>query len=205
LLLPALLRQYGQIDKRLIAGAIVVFGAIVTLWAIPIWSAGLDDQSGFATYFSSWQTGSALFPALEQLVGMVFGWMALPADWAGVVARSLLALCLAIVALAVSVKPASTADDLLARASLVVAALVLLSPAQFPWYAVWFAPFLAFRPWTGFLLLTATLPLYYLDFYFIGREQPEMFSTWIVWIIWLPVWGALAVEAARKSNRQHAR
>jgi len=203
LLLPVLLRQYGQIDRRLIAGAIVVFGAIVTLWAIPIWSAGLDDQSGFATYFSSWQTGSALFPALERMVAVPLGWMALPADWTGLVARSLLALCLAIVALLVSMKPIADADDLLGRASLVVAALVLLSPAQFPWYAVWFAPFLAFRPWTGFLLLTATLPLYYLDFYFyfIGRDQPETFTTWIVWIIWLPVWAALAVEAARKSNR----
>lgn len=204
LLLPVLLRRYAQIDRRLMAGAIVVFGAIVTLWAIPILSAGLDERSGFVSYFSSWQTGSALFPALEQLAAMVFGWMALPADWAGLAARSLLGLCLAIIALAVSVKPIADADDLLGRAGLVVAALVLLSPAQFPWYAVWFAPFLAFRPWTGFLLLTATFPLYYLDFYFIGRDQPEMFSTWIVWIIWLPVWGALAVEAARTRNRRLA-
>ena len=85
-----------------------------------------------------------------------------------------------------------------------MAALVLLSPAQFPWYAVWFAPFLAFRPWTGFLLLTATFPLYYLDFYFIGRDQPEIFTGWIVWIIWLPVWCALAIEAVRKSDRRLA-
>jgi len=204
LLLPVLLRRYGQIDRRLIAGAIVVFGAIVTFWAIPIWWGGLDDQSGFVSYFSSWQTGSALFPALEHLVSMPLSWMALPADWAGLAARSLLALCLVIVALLVSVKPAANADDLLARASMVVAALVLLAPAQFPWYAVWFAPFLAFRPWAGFLLLTATLPLYYLDFYFIGRDRPEIFTGWIVWIIWLPVWGALAVEAARKSNRRLA-
>jgi len=201
LLLPVLLRRCAQIDRRVMAGAIVAFGAIVTLWAIPLLSDGLGDRSGFVSYFSSWQTGSALFPALERLVASVFGWMSLSADWAALVARGLLALCVAIIALAVSLKPVADADDLLGRASLVVAALVLLSPAQFPWYAVWFAPFLAFRPWTGFLLLTATLPLYYLDFYFIGRDQPEMFSSWIVWIIWLPVWGALAVEAARKSNR----
>jgi hypothetical protein len=41
------------------------------------------------------------------------------------------------------------------RASLMVAALVLLSPAQFPWYVVWFAPFLAFRPCLGLIARSA--------------------------------------------------
>jgi alpha-1,6-mannosyltransferase len=130
--------------------------------------------------------------------------MALPAEWGALVARMIAGLCLAIVALLVSRKPIADADDLLARASLVAAALVLLSPAQFPWYAIWFAPFLAFRPWTGFLLLTATFPLYYLDFYFIGRDRPEIFTGWIVWAIWLPVWVALAAEGFRKSDRRLA-
>jgi alpha-1,6-mannosyltransferase len=103
----------------------------------------------------------------------------------------------------VSLKPIENADDLLGRASLVIAALVLLSPAQFPWYAVWFAPFLAFRPWTGFLLLVATLPLYYLDFYFITHGRAEIFPDVVVWIIWIPVWVALAAEAARE-RRQSA-
>jgi alpha-1,6-mannosyltransferase len=203
-LLPVLLRQYRQIDARLCVGAIAMFGATVTLWAIPLLSGGLDQQSGFLSYFSSWQTGSALFPALERIVAVALGWMALPAEWGALVARMIAGLCLAIVALLVSRKPIADADDLLARASLVAAALVLLSPAQFPWYAIWFAPFLAFRPWTGFLLLTATFPLYYLDFYFIGRDRPEIFTGWIVWAIWLPVWVALAAEGFRKSDRRLA-
>jgi hypothetical protein len=105
----------------------------------------------------------------------------------------------------VSLKPVENADDLLGRASLVIAALVLLSPAQFPWYAVWFAPFLAFRPWTGFLLLAATLPLYYLDFYFITQDRAEIFPNVVVWIIWIPVWAALAVEAVRENKLRLAR
>jgi hypothetical protein len=197
LLLPLLLRARGAIVTRTLVGAIALFGAIVVLWAIPLWLGGLDQQSGFAAYFASWQTGSALFPVLERAVGLSLSWLALPPEMAGLVARGVIALCLAAIAFSVSLRPIENADDLLGRASLIVAALVLLSPAQFPWYAVWFAPFLAFRPWGGFLLLSATFPLYYLDFYFIGRFQPEVFTNAIVWIIWVPVWAALAFEAAR--------
>lgn len=201
LLLPLLVRWYGQADRRMFVNAAVLFAAIVAALAIPLWLGGLDRQSGFAAYFSTWQTGSALFPVLERAVAMPLSWLALPPEMAGLVARGLVALFLVTIALQVSRKPIENADDLLGRASLVVAALVLLSPAQFPWYAVWFAPFLAFRPWAGFLLLAATLPLYYLDFYFIGRGQPEIFTDVIVWIIWAPVWAALAFEIARNRSR----
>jgi len=104
-------------------------------------------------------------------------------------------------ACALSVRPIAGTDDLLGRASLLVAALVLLSPAQFPWYAVWFAPFLAFRPWGGFLILTATAPLYYLSFYFIAAGEPALFKHYVVWIIWIPVWTALLVEALGRRLR----
>ena len=53
---------------------------------------------------------------------------------------------------------------------------MLLSPAQYPWYYVWFAPFLAFRPWQGFLVLAATVPLYYAFFHLSARGQPEVFE-----------------------------
>jgi hypothetical protein len=109
-----------------------------------------------------------------------------------------------VLAVLVSLKPIETPDDLIGRASLMVGALVLLSPAQFPWYAIWFAPFLAFRPWSGFLLLTVTIPLYYTDFFFLSRDRPEIFENVVVWIIWVPVWAALAFEAARKIGRAAA-
>jgi hypothetical protein len=109
---------------------------------------------------------------------------------------------------ALATRPIGGTDDLLGRASAVVAALLLLAPAQFPWYAVWLAPFLAFRPWTGLLLLAATLPLYYLLFHFTARDQTATFETVVVWMIWVPVWVALASEAAlqlaRKASRRGA-
>jgi hypothetical protein len=198
LLLPLIVRG-RSFNARQCIYAIVVFGAILALLVIPIWLGGLDERSGFFVYFSSWQTNSALFPALEHAVATV-----LSPDTAGVVARGVVALCLVVLAVLVSLKPIETPDDLIGRASLMVGALVLLSPAQFPWYAIWFAPFLAFRPWSGFLLLTVTIPLYYTDFFFLSRDRPEIFENVVVWIIWVPVWAALAFEAARKIGRAAA-
>jgi hypothetical protein len=110
----------------------------------------------------------------------------------------MIALTLGVLALSPSFKPLRSADDIIGRASLIAAALVLLSPAQFPWYAVWFSPFLAFRPWTGFLVLTATAPLYYTSFHLAALGEPEVFKRYVVWIIWVPVWAALAFDAVRE-------
>lgn len=195
LLLPIVLRG-PFFDARQVICASMLFAAVLAFWGIPIWLGGLDEHSGFVAYLSSWQTNSAFFPALERALAT-----GLPPETAGLVARGVIAICLVVVAVQVSLKPVETPDDLIGRASLLVAALVLLSPAQFPWYAVWFAPFLAFRPWSGFLLLTATIPLYYAGFYFLSHGRLEIFESVVVWIIWVPVWAALALEATRKLHR----
>jgi hypothetical protein len=197
LLLPLVLRGSVR-DGRSLVYAILVFVLLVALWAAPVWFGGVDSNSGFVAYASSWQTNSALFPALERAANSTFALTGLPTDMAGTAARGLLAVILAGVALAIAVKPIESPDDLIGRAGLVVAALVLLSPAQFPWYAVWFAPFLPFRPWFGFLLLTATAPLYYLRFYFLAAHKPNVFDEIVVWIVWVPVWAALALEAVHR-------
>lgn len=197
LLLPLLVRA-RSFDARIFAGSILIFVALAALWVAPILLGGIDRSSGFVAYLSDWQTNSALFPTLESAIWAVLGWMKLPPEAAGSVARGMIALVLVALSLVLSLKPIKDADDLIGRASLVVAALVLLSPAQFPWYVVWFAPFLPFRPWFGFLLLTATVPLYYTSFYFLAQQRPEIFDGVIVWIIWIPVWAALALEAVQR-------
>lgn len=195
LLLPILLRT--QTWRRLI-GSLLIFGAFVALWVTPVLLGGLDRSSGFVAYLSDWQTNSALFPTFERAIRAVLGWLALAPETAGSVARGMILPALVALSLVLSLKPIKDADDLIGRASLVVAALVLSSPAQFPWYVIWFAPFLPFRPWFGFLLLTATAPFYYTSFYFLAQQKPEVFDGVIVWIIWIPVWAALALEAFQR-------
>jgi alpha-1,6-mannosyltransferase len=200
LLLPLLLRPLAA-KPRTLAVTLLVFGALVALLAMPVLLGGLDGNSGFAAYAARWQTSSAHFPALQSLYATLLVWLGLADASAGLMARMTIALTLGGLSCALGWKRMAGADDLIGRASLVVAALVLLSPAQFPWYAVWFAPFLAFRPWAGFLVLTATAPLYYMSFYLTAAGEPELFQRTVVWLIWLPVWAALAIEAIRYRTR----
>jgi hypothetical protein len=197
ILLPLVIRPLWPEWQRLVA-AVALFGVMAALWATPILLHGFDASSGFAAYLGSWQTSSAHFPALESGVSAALELAGLVHIEPGAIARISIATLLGGLALAISLKPLEGRVDLVNRASIVVAALVLLSPAQYPWYYVWFAPFLAFRPWYGFLILAATVPLYYSFFHFSARGQPEVFEDTVVWIIWAPVWAALVFEAAHK-------
>lgn len=197
LFLPLILRPLTE-QKRSLVAALVIFGGLILLWATPVLLGGLDADSGFAAYLAKWTTSSALFPVLERVMATLLNAVNLADAPSGWVTRIPIALVLGGLALALSIKPLRDANDLMGRASILVAALVLLSPAQFPWYAVWFAPFLAFRPWFGFLLLTVTVPLYYMYFYFAAVGEPQVFKQYVVWIIWVPVWAALILEAVRK-------
>ena len=201
LLLPLVLRPLVTQNRKL-AGAIMIFCGLILLWATPILLSGLDVNSGLTAYLTYWKTNSALFPAIEYAVATFFDAFDLTELAAGRVARVLIALALAGLAFVVGYRPLKNADDLMGRASFLVAALVLLSPAQFPWYTAWFAPFLAFRPWFGFLLLTATAPLYYMYFYFASADEPEVFRQYVVWLIWVPVWAALIFEVALRQRAE---
>jgi len=195
LLLPLILRSLGPRPRR-VALLLAVFCGLLAALAAPVFVGGGDASSGFVAYATQWQTNSALFLALERAAGVLLGAPGLPPASPGLVARLAIAIALGALAVMTSRRPIGGADDLVGRASLLVGALVLLSPTQFPWYAVWFAPFLAFRPWIGFLVLTVTAPLYYLFFYLAAHGETALVKELVVWIIWVPVWAALALEAA---------
>ena len=188
LLLPLIWRPLLGDWRRLgAAGGVFVPFAIVTLW--PQIAAGLDRQAGIVAYASSWSRNSALTPALEALARSAGG-----GAHAALAARGLIAVALAAAVVALAWRPVATLDDLMRRATLAVGALLLLLPAQYPWYSIWLAPLLAINPIPGFLLLPAVLPLYELYFYFAAREMPDVFNHYVVWAIWIPVWAMLLAD-----------
>ena len=212
---PALLAPllWRQILNRPIylAACVALLAAMAGLAALPPVIGGIDNTSGFVAYAQRWKTGSALFPQIEALTGWLFATVHLPANWVAISTRTALAGVYGLIILALVWRPVGAcrktgttapawsnntfgARDLMQRGAVATAALFLLSPSQFPWYSIWFAPFLCFLPSIGLMAITALIPLYYTAFYFIAIEQKDVFRNGIVWIIWLPLWSALLTE-----------
>ncbi len=200
LLLPLYLRAGLKTPKKLIAPVLVFLG-LITLMAMPVLVAGLDQKSGFVAYAQSWKTNSALFPALEALMQylstLLFKSIS-TSETGSVLARILIALALGIIALRAAWRRPDGAQDLARKTLLITTAMFLLSPAQFPWYGVWFIPFLAFLPLYGLALLVPALQVYYLSFYFAANEIEGLYPKLVIWLAWIPVWLVLAYEMASR-------
>lgn len=187
LLVPTLMR--GRFTSRsALYAAFGVGAALSALLLAPAVLTGFGGASGFVAYGSQWQANDLLFRWIQWVVRLMPG---LEADTAMIVARVLVAAAVCVVAVAINRRPADAPLDLCARAFVTIGALFLLSPTQFPWYYGWIAILLPVFPARGFLVLAATLPLYYAYFHFAARDQSEYFRHAIVWLIWLPCWALL--------------
>ena len=191
LLLPTVLRPLAARPWRLtlVLALVLVAGALM---AWPIVAGGLDRTAGVIAYGTQWRMNDGLFLALSWVAGLVAG-----ADGGDVAARLALMAAAGGIALAVCRRPAADAEEVTRRFLIVAAAVFLLSPAQFPWYALWFLPFLALRPHWSLLALTPLLALYDLRFALAIDGRVELFDHGIVWLEYLPVWGLLVWEWRR--------
>jgi len=189
LLAPLLLRKAGGLNRRFVLGGalfIVLTGAMLLPFVF-----AQEATSGLLAYARHWTTNSALFPVIEGAVAQALSAVGLDGlAWA--VSRGLVGAILFGLALWLARKPAGSAQDELRHVALLCGALVLLSPAQFPWYMTWMLPIMVFWPVVGLLAATAMTPLYYYSFHLIARGELALYTTWLVWLVWLPVWLLLA-------------
>jgi hypothetical protein len=167
---------------------------------VPVRAAALDSSSGFVVYAQRWEMNDALFMIVKWCARSVLGVVGSDPAAAQFVARIFVFVILAAGIAWLTRRNVTDPRDMCERWLLVVAAIFLLSPTQYPWYCVWLVPFLAIRPRFSLLLLTALLPLYYLRFYLNARDQAAIFDRGIVWVEYVPVWLLLMREwyAARR-------
>lgn len=199
LLAPLVLRPLIARPRQLAMALAVLFG-LSALLAWPVLSAGVDQSSGFIVYAQYWRNNSAHFGALEAALRWLTAGLELAPDMPGMAVRAGLAGLAAVLSLRIAWRPLRDGDDLMARAGLVTAALFLLSPSQFPWYAIWMLPFTVFRPRAGLTAVTVLIPVYYVSFHYVAIDDYDVFRDRIVWLIWIPVWSLLALEAWRSWN-----
>lgn len=197
LLLPLVLRSAWG-DARLLLGAAALFGAIALTLALPLLIAGLDQQAGLVAYATTWQRNTAIFMAFAWLLDQGLMAFHLTDLDAGRIARALVGVVMGALALGLAWSRPVSQCDLCRRFAILIAALFLLSPAQYPWYYTWLVPFLVFLPSPGLLLLTALLPLYYLRFGLEAMGMADAFDNYIVWLIYLPVLLVLLWEYASR-------
>ncbi len=186
-LVPVLLRPLFSEPRRLVLG-IFLLGAMVGLLFLPMLTAGGGESAGWWAYARQWEMNDALFKVLNWgvLAGLnVVG----PYSQAAPMVTRLVVVGLLVAFIIWQVRqPLGDGRDVSERCLLILAALFLLSPTQFPWYYVMLIPFLTLRPRWSLLLLTMLLPLYYLRFVFLARGQAAIFDYGIVWLEFLPVW-----------------
>lgn len=197
LLMAPLLATLRTRPRVLLASA-CVFAIVTAILFVPmVATRTLGGSSGLAAYSARWEMNDALF--------MIFPWtLDRVASLAGhemtrgelhrggkAIAACFLLLMVAGICrnLAASKAEDSERKRQIAESWLmIVTALFLLSPTQFPWYFTWFVPLVVLVPRRGLLLLTFTLPLYYLKFYLEARGQVQLFHHGVVWLEYLPVW-----------------
>jgi hypothetical protein len=200
ILLAPLILQAAAPDRKTAMSALALFTALTGILLAPLLSTFLAEASGLTAYATTWKTNSALYPALERGADALIKTLSLTHVSPPLLTRIVIALTLAGLSIAIARRKIENSQDLITRTAVVIGAMLLLSPAQYPWYYVHFAPFLAFGLSTGMLLLTATLPLYYMRFHFIAIEQISIYQDGIVWLIWLPAWIMIAYELIKKKK-----
>jgi hypothetical protein len=196
-LAPLVLAPLATDRPRLALAAATLASAIAAL-LLPVWLGGLDASSGFVAFAGHWSTNSAHFPALAAAFATLLGETTAHHAASERLARAVCALAVLAVALHLGVRRLRDPADAprqLARFYWTATAVVLLSPAQFPWYVLWVLPLAVARGGSGWLVATVTLPLYYAAFHLRLRGQAAVFDTHVVWLVWLPVWLAIARDA----------
>lgn len=183
LFLPVLFAEMIRRRMKVVVAAII-FLVISSLALAPLLTGVLLPNSGLASYAQNWSNNNGPFAWLTYVGSLVFN----EAHQVQIGIRVLTAAIVCAVAVLCAARPAPCAEDMLARLMIIGATLFYLSPAQFPWYAIWFLPFAASTAYRPLLLASATLPAYYLFFPFWESGRGDMFMFGVAFVHSVPVW-----------------
>jgi hypothetical protein len=183
---PVLLAPlFGRVLPRAaVVPALAGLGVTCLVVLAPLLATAAAPDAGLAAYARGWIAGNAPFAWALALLGAG----AEPALRLG------LALGGACVAVAVALRRPGTAEATVARALVVAAAVFYLSPAQFPWYVVWFMPFATLLGCRALLLPAVLLPVYWLSGPLRVAGHPEVFAHGVAALPLLAVVAALALR-----------
>ncbi len=145
LLLAVVLRNHWREPKRVIQ-AVILFAGLSIVMFLPFYLTHFDSSSGLRAYASGWEMNDTLFMLILWTVKFILGMNGEGVGNAQITARIVTAGILFIWILWLVKREDQDPHETVRRCVLIIAALFLLSPTQFPWYALWMLPFLAVCP-----------------------------------------------------------
>lgn len=177
-------------DKIKAAKVVLGFAAVSTIAVAPLAFYSAQEGSGLVAYATRWSNNNAIYAwsgtALRQLG-------ATPAV-AEALLRGVLSAMIALTVIWLALRVSRAALPLASAGLFATAALFYLSPAQFPWYAVWFLPFAVLAGNRPLLFASATLPSYFLFFPLSLRGETSLFMHYVSLIHAAPVLLWLLIE-----------
>lgn len=189
LLVPLLARW---LPARAWPPAAIAFALAAGVTLVPLLATAAASDAGLAAYAQRWLVNNAPLAWVQAAFG----------PGVGGVLRPMLALAGAAVALAVARQAPGEPEALLRGALIVAAATFYLSPAQYPWYAVWFLPFAVALGCRALLLPAVLLPLYYAFFPLHALGLGAVFNHGIAAIHLMGVLLMLSLSRLRQPVRQ---
>lgn len=200
MLAPILLWPLLREPRRLLLGCLALAATLAIVMG-PVLISTLQPGSGLTAYAGSWSNNNAFYSWVVHGLRAGLGL----ADGAERGLRAVLAIATGLAALALAVRGDTSLRSLSQRFMIVAATVFYLSPAQFPWYALWFLPLATLLGCRPLLLASALLPFYYLFFPYWPMEQGRLFFYGMAFIHSVPVLGWLLLDAIRTRRTQTAK
>lgn len=182
LLAPLLARA---LPRRAWPGAAVGLLVVAGVTIAPLMASLAAPDAGLRAYAGRWLVNNAPFAWARAALGLLVDQ---PDAWL----RPAAALLGGVVALFVAWRAAPGPAGLLGGMMAVGAVTFYLSPANYPWYALWFLPFAALTAFRPLLLAAVVLPVYWLWFPMDLRGVSGWFTSTLAALHALPVAWALA-------------
>lgn len=177
-----------------------VFLLFLTIILLAFWPAKLWQQpstSAFINYSTRWELNDSVFRIFSWISQVILQLIDVHPGYGQLMARIIVVLITLLGVIYLTRKRSEKDLSLYKSALILISLIFMISPTQFPWYAIWLLPFLSIQPRFSLLLLTPLLTIYYLRNYFQLYQSEILFDNYLVWVQYIPVWALIIMELRR--------
>jgi len=175
----------------------MVFLLFLTIILLAFWPAKLWQQpstSAFINYSIRWELNDSIFRIFSWISQVILQLIDVHPGYGQLIARITVVLITLLGVIYLTWKRGERDISLYQSTLILNSVLFMISPTQFPWYAIWLLPFLTIQPRFSLLLLTPLLTIYYLRYYFQLYQIESLFDNYLVWVQYIPVWVLIIME-----------